>query len=80
MSPNEREWGAITTRLDQAVHAQRNARMILDGLVADTHELRAEIAKLRAEIAKLRLVLRTTLSVLAVTVAALAWVVELVMR
>ena len=73
MSPNEREWGAITTRLDQAVHAQRYARMLLDGAVSDIHELRAEIAKLR-------LVLRTTLSVLAVTVAALAWVVELVMR
>ncbi len=73
MSPNEREWGSITTRLDQAVHAQRNARMMLDGAVSDIHELRAEIAKLR-------LVLRTTLSVLAVTVAALAWVVELVMR
>lgn len=73
MSPNEREWGAITTRLDQAIHGQRGTRMILDGAVADIHELRAEIARLR-------IILRTTLSVLAVTVAALAWVVELVMR
>lgn len=73
MSPNEREWGAVTARLDQAVHTQRNIRMILDGVVADTHVLRAEVARLR-------IILRTTLSVLAVTVAALAWLVELVMR
>jgi len=71
--PNEREWGAVTTRLDQTIHTQRNMRMILDGVVADTHEIRAEVARLR-------IILRTALSVLAVTIAALAWVVELVMR
>ena len=73
MTPNEREWGTVTARLDQAVHTQRNMRMILNGVVDDCNELRASVARLQ-------IILRTVLSVLAVTVAALAWVVELVMR
>ena len=48
-------------------------RMILDSVVEDCHEIRAEVARLR-------IMLRTALSVLAVTIAALAWLVELVMR
>ena len=71
MSPNEREWGTITTKLEQLAHKQRNMRMMLDAIQEDQHELRAEIAKLRVT-------LRTTLAVLGVMVAGIAWVVELV--
>jgi chromosome segregation ATPase len=72
MSPNEREWGTITTKLEQLAHKQRNMRMMLDAIQEDQHELRAEIAKLRVT-------LRTALAVLGVIVAGFAWVVELVM-
>lgn len=73
MSPNEREWGTITTKLEQLAHQQRNMRMMLDSIQEDQHELRAEISKLRVT-------LRTALAVLGIIVAALAWMVELVMR
>lgn len=74
MAPfDEREWGSLTTRLDQTIHTQRNLRMIVNSLVDDTHALRAEVARIRV-------MLRTSISVLAVTVAALAWLVEMVSR
>ena len=73
MSPNEREMGTIVTRLEQIIHKQRNTTMILDSVVEDAHELKADVTRLRV-------MLRTALSVLAATVAGLAWVVELVIR
>jgi len=66
------EWGKITARLDQVIHAQKNLKMVLDSVVEDYHEIREEVARLRV-------MLRTTLTVLAVVVGGLAWIVELVL-
>tara|TARA_R110000868_G_scaffold7078_2_gene38767 strand:- start:814 stop:1047 length:234 start_codon:yes stop_codon:yes gene_type:complete len=73
MSPNEREWGALETRLDQLIHTQRNMRTII--------ELMDENCKaLETDVARIKVMMRTTLSIVAVEIASLVWVVEMIFR
>lgn len=72
MSPNEREWGALETKMEQLIHNQRNMKMIID-LLSDECKL------LEADVARIKIIMRTTLSIVAVEIASLAWVVEMLL-
>ena len=72
MTPNEREWGSQTATLEAAIHTQRNMRMMIDGIIEDAQDLRAEVQRLRT-------IVRTVLAVTGLTSAARAWVFERVM-
>jgi hypothetical protein len=72
MTPNEREWGSQTAKLEAAIHTQRNMRMMIDGIIEEAQDLRAEVQRLRT-------IVRTVLAVTGLTIAALAWVFERVM-
>ena len=73
MSPNEREWGALETKLEQSIHTQRNMRMIINSLSDDCKSLEADVARIK-------IMMRTTISVVAVILASLAWLVEMIYR
>ncbi len=73
MTPHDRELGSLTEQLKSEIHARRNMKMILDGIVADLIELRGQVDRLRVTI-------RTTLSVLAIAIGVLAWLIEIALR
>jgi hypothetical protein len=73
MTPHDRELGSLTEQLKGEIHARRNMKMILDGIVADLIELRGQVDRLRVTI-------RTTLSVLAIAIGVLAWLIEIALR
>ena len=73
MSPNEREWGALETKLEQVIHTQRNMKMIID-------LLSNECKSLEADVARIKIMMRTTISVVAVILALFAWIVEMIVR
>ena len=72
MTPNEREWGPQTANLEAAIHTPRNMRMMIDGIIEEAPDLRADVQRLRT-------IVRTVLAVTGLTIAALAWVLERVM-
>jgi len=72
MSPNEREWGSLETKLEQSIHTQRNMRMIINSLSDDCKTLEADVARIK-------IMMRTTLSIVAIEIASLAWVVEMLL-
>ncbi len=73
MTPHDRELGSLTEQLKSEIHARRNMRMIIDGIIVDLIEVRGEVIRLRTTI-------RTTLSVLAVILAVFAWLIEIALR
>ncbi len=73
LTVSDRELGILNEQLKSEIHARRNMKMILDGIVADLIELRGEVDRLRVTI-------RTTLSVLALAIGVLAWLIEIALR
>jgi uncharacterized coiled-coil protein SlyX len=71
--PSEREWGHTTAQLKELEHKVRNQKMILDGIVEESHELRSEIDRLRLQI-------KTVLTVLGAVITSLVWLVEVSLR
>ena len=69
----DRELGTMSAQLKELIHKQRNNRMILDDVVREVTELRAEIAKLRTTI-------RTTLYILGVVAAVVGWLIEITVK
>ena len=63
----------MSAQLKELIHKQRNNRMILDDVVREVTELRAEIAKLRTTI-------RTTLYILGVVAAVVGWLIEITVK
>ena len=73
MSPNEREWGSITSEVKEIAHKVRNQRMMISNLVVEIDDLSKEVIRLRAQI-------KTSIVAISVGTTGVIWLIEMVIR